>query len=81
MDYFELWLDDYACILDTMVSNYLSDLKAGRDPAGECMLNQWQQIERYRLNMEFTLARLRGMSPKDRSRWCKIEAKKRGVVS
>lgn len=80
MKWFDMWYEDKASILDTMVRNMISDLDAGYDPMGHCIKKQRVDIEEYQMDIDKTMDMFKTMEDKAVNRWCYYDMKKRGAI-
>lgn len=79
-DWFNVWLEDRECILNTMVRNMSSDLRCGYDYFGNCIAKQRREIENYKAETDRTIDMFKIMDDKDVNKWCFYDMKKRGVI-
>lgn len=79
--WFELWYTDKKSIYQTMVKNCLSDIKAGYNIHGNCIINQWRAIADYAKSINDTLDMFTSFNDSHKiNLWCYHDLLKRGVI-
>ena len=79
-DWFELWYEDKQSMVNVMVQNMTSDLKAGYDYFGNSIRRQVEEIEAYKAEFDKQMDEFKGMDEKEVNRWCYYDMKKRGAI-
>ena len=80
-NWFEIWFQDKNSMLDTMLSNMISDLNNGYDWFGKSITDQRNTIENYKKKFDEQMDKFKEMEDKAVNRWCYYDLKKRGVIS
>ena len=80
-EYFDMWFADKQSMINTMIKNMCADLDAGYDYFGKSITQQQQDIAAYKAKFDEELDKLKTMSEKEVEHWCKLDMKKRGVIS
>lgn len=79
-DWFEMWFGDMESIIETMVRNMQSDLDAGYNPRGYCIIKQGIEIDSKRSYLGRKLDDFNKMTDEQVQRWCYYDLKKRGAI-
>ena len=79
-DWFEIWKEDREAMLNTMVRNMASDLENGYNYYGSCIMQQRENIDRFKAEFEADLDRLGDMEPNKVNHWCYMRLVKLGAI-
>lgn len=80
-DWFDLWYADRQSILETMVSNMASDLKAGYSYYGKSIMEQREAIEAYKADMDKKVGSFAFLTEQEVNRYCFYDMKRRGAIA
>lgn len=79
-EWFNMWLSDRECVLDTMIRNMVDDLNCGYDYYGGCIINQRIEIDNYKMETDAALESFKGMTEQQVDRWCFYDLIRRGAI-
>lgn len=80
-DWLAIWIEDKNCIIDIMISNMQSDLKAGYNPTSKAITDQQKTIELYKFDMNEQIKRFAYMEDSAVNRWCYYDLLARGAIT
>lgn len=82
MKWFEMWMADKTCMVETMMRNMAADLEAGYNPMGACIRGQQEDIRKYQEQFDKEIDHLKEMTDeKHIERWCYLDLRKRGAIA
>ena len=79
--WFEIWFADRQSMIETMIRNLVSDIEAGYNPAGACIMRQNAEIAAFKARFDSDIEHLKEMTEKQAEHWCFLDLKKRGAIA
>jgi len=79
-DWFEMWCNDYDCLIYTAVRNLKADLEAGYNPNGESIKRSREVITEFENRYMNGLEKMKGLTENQIQCWCYLDMKKRGAI-
>ena len=79
-DWFKLWYEDKQSVLRAMRNNMKSDIDAGYNIRGACIMTQKRSIEEYEKTLSDIAELFKTMNEKEIQRWCFYDMIKRGSI-